>query len=149
MIVNPVTGEVIEELHDLDDGQLAELVQLLEEEYREARDRYYFVRNGMIRRMKDREAKLVVAAGAKFRLRTSTRIKENKAAREMLARLAEEAPLPFRQRFRTEVTTSVSVLKELAKLGRDWSDKVAFLVEETDSLVIEPMAIDGEEAIAQ
>jgi hypothetical protein len=139
MIVHPRTGEVIEDLSELTDGQLAELVAIFEEENREARERFYEVRKSLIGRMLDQKATLVLADGLKVRLRRSTRVKENKEAKELLRQLSLEVPAQFRKGFGTEVTATVSVLKEIRKMGGEWSEKVKSLLDESEYLLIEPI----------
>ena len=62
----------------------------------------------------------------------------------MIAKLFEEVPGEFKKGFKTEITTSVSTLKEIAKLGGQWADKVSVLMDESPYLVIEPRAEEAE-----
>lgn len=148
MLVNPITGEVVQNLASLDDMELAELVGALEQTYKELRSQFYAVRNLMIARMQEQEATLHLTDAYKLRLRKSTRIKENKEARELIARLFEEVPSEFKDGFKTEITTSVSTLKEVAKLGSRWSDKVSTIIDEAPYLVIEPREEEAEVSVS-
>lgn len=148
MIVHPKTGEVIEDLASLDDGQLAELVVILERAYTDAREQYFGARQVMIGRMLDRGATLQLTDDWKLRLRKSTRVKDNKEARELLRQLVDEVPAEFKKRFGVEVTASVSVLKEIGKLGGQWAEKIEVLLDQSEYLVIEPRETDDEAAVS-
>lgn len=138
MFVDPKTGQVFEELTELSDEQLGDMCAEMEEEFKALRERYYSIRNAMISRMNERDAKMHLASNHKIRLRKNTQVKGDKASRKLLAELMKEVPSDLRKAFSMEVTASVSGLKEIAKLGGQYRLKVDALLEERSTLVIEP-----------
>lgn len=145
MFVDKITGEVFEQLTEISDETLGDMLAALEEEYKEVRERYFQMRNAMIGRMEDRDAKMQLTPAHRLRLRKTTQVKGDKASRQLLAQLMGEVPSDMRKAFSVEVSASVSGLKEIAKLGGEFRLKVEALLEERPTLVIEPRKTDADE----
>jgi hypothetical protein len=119
--------------------EIAEMLAVLEADYKAARDRYFSARNSLISHMQQQEAKLQLTSAHMIRLRTNTQVKSDKVAKSLLRELVNEVPLSMRMLFIHEVGANVSALREVAKLGGEFKRKVDLLLEERPNLVIEPL----------